>query len=227
MIDYNQSVAAKAIDPENNSYLLRLYHNDECHYCHRIRLALRAKNVTLDTFAIGDIRDLPQDVQELGAISKTDKLPILLERDFVIPRPEIIILYIDERFPTPPLIPTIPSDRVKLRSTIHSLDSGIISLVDNILDEETKSKAALIRKLSNSLIDFSYEYFDDVSPKDHKFNIIDCMLAPILWRIHKLGINLENNKLPKYEPLLAYMNYLFSHPAFIGSCSKKELKMRA
>lgn len=219
-------ISTKAVEAESTSYLLRLYGSDDCHYSHRIRLALKIKNVTIDAYSINSISELPQDVHELGVITKADKLPIMLERDFVIPRAEIIILYIDERFPTPPLMPTIPSDRVKMRSIIHALDNEIIALTDAI-ENSTKNKATLTRKLSDNLIAFSYEYFSDVNHRDHKFNIVDCMLAPILWRLQRFGINIETNKALKYQPLISYMNYLFKQPAFIGSCSEKELLLRS
>lgn len=215
----------KPVVEESNSYLLSLYGSEDCHYCHRIRLALKIKDVSVDEYPVDGIGELPQDVHELGGISKTDRLPIMLERDFVIPRAEVIILYIDERFPTPPLMPTVPSDRVKMRNIIHALDQGIISLVDAI-NESPKNKATLIRKLSDNLIDFTYEYFDGVNHREHKINIVDCMLAPVLWRLDRMGINLEKNKAMKYQPLISYMNYLFSQPAFMGSCSEKELKLR-
>lgn len=226
MIQKINVASTKAVDAESNSYLLSLYGNDDCHYCHRIRLALKMKNVTIDSYFIEGINELPQDVHELGGITKTDRLPIMLERDFVIPRSEIIILYVDERFPTPPLMPTIPSERVKMRGIIHALDTGIINLTDAIISAP-KNKATLIRNLSDNLIDFSYEYFGDVNHRDHKFNLVDCMLAPVLWRLHQIGINIEKNKAAKYQPLISYMNYLFSEPSFISSCTEKELLLRS
>lgn len=220
------NVVVKPAEVESSSYLLRLYGSEDCHYCHRIRLALKIKDVTVEEFAVESIAELPQDIHELGGISKSDRLPIMLERDFVIPRSEVIILYIDERFPTPPLMPTVPSDRVKMRNIIHALDAGIVALVDAI-EEAPRNKATLIRKLSDNLIEFSYDYFDGVNHRDHKINIIDCMLAPILWRLQRMGISIEKNKALKYQPLISYMNYLFSQPEFMGSCTEKELLLRS
>lgn len=216
----------KGQDIDNSTYHLKLYGKEDCHYSHGIRLALEIKNLTIITNFVENIRDLPQEVTELSSINDMNSLPIMLERDFVINQPDIIIQYIDERFPTPPLMPIAPHDRVRMRTIVHHLENSIISLVDVALDEKNKRKTSIVRDLHDALVGFSYEYLGNLNVKEDHMNLIDCMLAPILWRLETLGVKIENRKATKYQPLIAYMNYLFSQESFINSCTEKELQLR-
>ena len=55
------------------------------------------------------------------------------------------------------------------------------------------------------------------------FSVVDCTVAPILWRLPKMGIELSPKKV---KPLFDYMDRLFEREAFQASLSEAEREMR-
>jgi len=54
--------------------------------------------------------------------------------------------------------------------------------------------------------------------------LVDCCVAPILWRLPSLGVDIRPSKQSK--PLLDYMDRLFSRESFQESLSIQEREMR-
>lgn len=57
-----------------------------------------------------------------------------------------------------------------------------------------------------------------------EFTLVDCVMAPLLWRLDVLGVKLPNVRQAK--PLVAYMQRLFDRPAFRASLTDTERSMR-
>ncbi len=55
------------------------------------------------------------------------------------------------------------------------------------------------------------------------FTIVDCCLAPILWRLPILGVEITKEQA---QPLFDYMDLLFNRESFIESLSEAEQEMR-
>ncbi|WP_231613893.1 glutathione binding-like protein, partial [Halomonas sp. BC04] len=56
-----------------------------------------------------------------------------------------------------------------------------------------------------------------------EFSLVDCCIAPILWRLPVLGIELPEKQV---QPLVTYMERLFERDAFVASLSETEREMR-
>ncbi len=56
-----------------------------------------------------------------------------------------------------------------------------------------------------------------------EFSIIDCYLAPLLWRLPELGIELIG---PGSKELKIYMNRVFERDSFLASLTEAEREMR-
>ncbi|MBQ0793842.1 MAG: glutathione S-transferase C-terminal domain-containing protein, partial [Oleispira antarctica] len=56
-----------------------------------------------------------------------------------------------------------------------------------------------------------------------EFTIVDCCMAPILWRLPAMGIELSGKAV---EPLFQYMERLFDRESFQASLSEAEQEMR-
>lgn len=206
---------------------VRLYTQNEDHYSHRIRFALQIKKVNVQLVELSDIKQLPKEMQDIKLDRDIRRLPILMERDLILYDSDIIIQYIEERFPTPPLIPMIPQQRALFRMVWQEVSKDIIAPADAILKEKNKYKLVeMARKLRNNIIDFSFEHFEnfEAQTENQTLDIIDCIIAPILWRFKVLGINIRGDAL-KYKPLMSYMNYIFKQKEFVDSCSASELRL--
>ena len=93
-----------------------LYSDRDDHYSQRVRIVLAEKDITAE---IKESRpeDAPEDIL---SISPYHRLPILVDRDLAVHDPSVMMEYLDERFPHPPLLPVYPVARANSRlSLIH------------------------------------------------------------------------------------------------------------
>jgi glutathione S-transferase len=99
---------------------VRLIDAARCPYCARVRIALAEKGIDHETVEI-DLSDRPAWVYELNV---TGRVPIL-DDGFVLPESEVIMAYLEERYPEPALLPPDPVARARARLLVHRFDSNI------------------------------------------------------------------------------------------------------
>ncbi len=192
------------------------------HYSHRVRIVLAEKGVTVDIINI-DANDKPE---ELADLNPYNSLPTLLDRDLVLYESKIMMEYLDERFPHPPLLPVYPVARGQCRLWIYRMERDWCGLVDKI--EAGKGGDAVLeaarKDLRDSLVGVAPIFGDKPFFMSDEFTLVDCCLGPILWRLPKLGVQLPQTK--QTRPLFDYMNRIFQMKAFGASLSEQELEMR-
>jgi RNA polymerase-associated protein len=101
--------------------MITLYDADRCPYCARVRIVLAEKGIEYETVVI-DLADRPEWLYEKNPLGK---VPVLEEDAFVLPESEVIMAYLDERYPEPPLLPADPADRAVARLAIHRFDNAL------------------------------------------------------------------------------------------------------
>jgi RNA polymerase-associated protein len=60
---------------------------------------------------------------------------------------------------------------------------------------------------------------------NEEFTLVDCCLAPMLWRLPELGIEIPSTRQTK--SLLDYIDRLFERPSFQESLTDLEREIRA
>jgi glutathione S-transferase len=98
--------------------MLTVYDADRCPYCARVRIALAEKGIEYEAVAI-DLRDRPRWLYEKN---ETGRVPVLEEDAWVLPESSVIMEYLEERYPEPPLLPADPGDRALARVWIFRHD---------------------------------------------------------------------------------------------------------
>jgi RNA polymerase-associated protein len=98
--------------------MLTLYDAARCPYCARARIALAEKGVEFDALEI-DLSDRPQWIYEKNA---TGRVPVVEEDAWILPESSVIMEYLEERYPEPPLLPADPADRALARVWIFRHD---------------------------------------------------------------------------------------------------------
>jgi glutathione S-transferase len=98
--------------------VLTLYDADACPYCARVRIVLAEKGVPYDTVVV-DLKDRPAWIYEKNPLGK---VPVLEEDDFVLPESAVIMEYLEERYPEPPLWPADPAERAAGRLLLERFD---------------------------------------------------------------------------------------------------------
>lgn len=191
------------------------------HYSHRVRIVVAEKGITVDLIEV-DSGDIPQQVSEL---TPYNTLPILLDRDLVLYESKVIMEYLDERFPHPPLLPIYPVARAQSRLWIYRIERDWLPLVDTIISAKNKeSVSKTVNDLRDSLITVAPIFSEKPFFMSDEFTLVDCCLAPILWRLEALGIEIPTTQ--QTQPLLDYMKRLFSRDSFKQSLSEQEREMR-
>jgi RNA polymerase-associated protein len=197
------------------------YSNGNDHNSQRVRFVLAEKGVAVDIVDV-DPRNLPEDLVDLNPYHS---LPTLIDRDLVLYESQVIMEYLDERFPHPPLLPVYPVARAQSRLFIYRIEKDWCGYVDTIV--AGKAKDIVIEKarkeLRESLISIAPIFADKPYFMSEEFTLVDCCVAPILWRLPQLGVELP----PKHgKPILDYMDRIFDRDAFQASLSEAELDMR-
>ncbi len=197
------------------------YSDGASQYSHRVRIVLAEKGVTVDIVDV-DIHDKPEDLADLNPYNS---LPTLVDRDLVLYEPNIMMEYLDERFPHPPLFPVYPVARAQSRLWMHRIEKDWCSLVDLIQAEEADAKEleAARKELKENLVSIAPIFAEKPYFMSDEFTIVDCCVLPILWRLPELGIKLPETKATK--ALIDYRERLFERESVQESLSEQEKEM--
>ena len=197
------------------------YSDGNDHYSQRVRLVLAEKGVAVEIIDV-DPAHLPEDLTDLNPYNS---LPTLIDRDLVLYQSQVIMEYLDERFPHPPLLPVYPVARAQSRLFIHRIQRDWCTAVDIIMAGKSKDTVIeLARKeLRESLVTIAPIFDGKPFFMSEEFTLVDCCVAPILWRLPTLGIELPAKQ---GKPILDYMGRMFDRDSFQASLSEAELDMR-
>lgn len=178
---------------------------------HRTRIVMAEKGILHDHIEIDRI----EDFEDLLHLNPYNTVPTLVDRDLVLYRSPIIMEYLDERFPHPPLLPVYPVARAKFRILIHRIENDWYPLAHNILEGDDAQSRKELEELLLSVNDVFKEYPYFMS---EEFTLVDCSVAPILWRLPLLGIGIPKQA----KALLKYTERLFERPSFQNSLTEAE-----
>ena len=193
-----------------------------CHYSHRVRIVLAEKGVSAEVIDV-DGRDYPPALAEINPYSS---LPTLVDRDLVLYQPGIMMEYLDERFPHPPLLPVYPVARGECRQLMYRIERDWSSRVDVIESRASLPQAVATarREVGDELIAVAPVFAEKPFFMSEEFSLADCCLCAILWRLPALGIALPNTR--QTRPLHDYMTRMFARDAFRASLSGTEKEIR-
>ena len=200
---------------------MTLFSDARDQYSHRVRMVLAEKGVTVDIVDV-DPAHKPEDLAE---INPYNSLPTLLDRDLVLYEANVIMEYLDERFPHPPLLPVYPVQRALSRLWITRVErewSGRLDLLMAGKGRETVLTKAR-KELRESIISIAPIFAEKPFFMNDEFTLVDCCVAPILWRLKEVGINLPEKST---RALHEYMDRIFSRQGFRASLTEAELEMR-
>ncbi|MBM7061602.1 glutathione S-transferase N-terminal domain-containing protein [Pseudomonas sp. UL073] len=199
---------------------LACYSDPVDHYSHRVRIVLAEKGVGAEIIYVAAGQCPPKLVE----VNPYASLPTLVDRDLALYESTVVMEYLDERYPHPPLMPVYPVARANSRLLIHRIQRDWCRLVDLVLDPRSKEPARVQarKELRESLTGVSPLFADKPFFLSEEMSLVDCCLLPILWRLPMLGIELPRQA----KPLLDYMDRLFAREGFQASLSAAERDLR-
>lgn len=199
----------------NKRSVMTLYSGRDDLKSHQVRLVLAEKGVTVEiSYVEGDER--PEDLIQLNPYS--DATPTLVDRELVLYDAHIIMEYLDERFPHPPLMPVYPVARGTSRLMMHRIERDWYSLADKILAGDNAAR----QELKEGLLSLAPIFADAPYFMSEEFSLVDCYLAPLLWRLPAYGIQLDGQG---SKDIKAYMIRVFERKTFQESLTEAEKEL--
>jgi RNA polymerase-associated protein len=198
----------------NKRSIMTLFSDTIDIYSHQARIVLAEKGVGVEiSFTVPD--ELPEDLLELNPYGT---VPTLVDRELVLYNAHIIMEYLDERFPHPPLMPVYPVSRGQSRLTMHRIQNDWYVLAEKIMAKKGDLEATR-NELREAFLSLAPLFAETPYFMSEEFSLVDCYLAPLLWRLPALGIELTG---AGSKDVKAYMNRIFERPSFIASLTDQE-----
>ena len=196
--------------------VMTLFSPPDCPMSHAARLVLQEKAIVAEV----EYYDPNNPPEELLELNPTSISPTLVERDLVLYDSRIIMEYLDERFPHPPLHQMDPVSRANARMLIKRFDQDWFPLLDDVIAGDKKAVRSK-KLLRDNIVAAAPIFADRPFFMSEEFSLIDCALAPLLWRLPSLGIDIStpNNAITNYT------QRIFNRPGFKNSLSETEREM--
>jgi len=198
----------------NKRSIMTLFSDTIDIYSHQARIVLAEKGVGVEiSFTVPN--ELPEDLLELNPYGT---VPTLIDRELVLYNSHIIMEYLDERFPHPPLMPVYPVSRGQSRLTMHRIQNDWYVLAEKIMANKGDLEATR-NELREAFLSLAPLFAETPYFMSEEFSLVDCYLAPLLWRLPALGIELTG---AGSKDVKAYMKRIFERPSFIASLTDQE-----
>ena len=197
---------------------MNLYSTATSIYCHRTRIVLAEKDIAHESIIV-DSKNLPEDLIDLNPYSS---LPTLVDRDLVLYNSRVIMEYLEERFPHPPLMPVGPVARAQTRLALFRVEHDWYPLAEII---ETKGEKAVVKarkELMESIAAAADVFAAMPFFLSEEFSLVDASIAPLLWRLPHYGIELPRAA----KAIVAYGERMFDREGFQLSLTEGERELR-
>jgi RNA polymerase-associated protein len=198
--------------------IMTLYAGTTDPYSHRTRIVLFEKDVECHIVEV----DVDKKPRELADLNPYNQVPTLVDRDLVLYESNIINEYLDERLPHPPLMPVDPVSRARARLMLLRFDRDWYSLIPDVTGGDKKAVQRARVAIRDGLSVISPIFKDQAFLLGEECSLVDCALAPLLWRLDLYGIELPRQA----RPILDYAERLFARKAFKLSLTEAEKEMR-
>lgn len=202
----------------NRRSVMTLYSDASCPTGHAVRLVLAEKDINVEIHYVEPDK-LPEDLNDLNPYGS---ILTLIDRDLVLYDAQIIMEYLDERFPHPPLMPVDPVSRANNRQLRFRIKRDLYDVYDELESGNDIAAANAKKKLRDNLTSVAPAFTQHPYFMSDDFSLVDCYLVPLLWRLDTIGIKLPSQA----KPLTKYAERLFQRDAFQSSLSPAEREIR-
>lgn len=201
--------------PLNRRSVMTFYSDPVDPACHAVRFVLAEKDINFDVIQV----DGGRRPEELNDLNPYGGVLTLVDRDLVLYEEHIIMEYLDERFPHPPLMPVDPVSRANNRLFRYRIKRDVYDVISRLEDRPGDEAR---RELRDHLTAIAPVFAHKPFFMSDEFSLVDCYLAPVLWRLPRYGVPLP----AQAKPLLAYADRLFTRDSFQESLTEFEREMR-
>lgn len=203
----------------NRRSVMTLFSRPTDIHSHRTRLVLAEKNINIEISNVPG-PDLPEDLMDLNPYHS---VPTLVDRDLTLYDSRVIIEYLDERFPHPPLMPVDPVTRAQFRLALFRIETDWYTIAEETdISADGKLGTKARKMLRESILQSSELFGARPYFLSGEFSLVDCTIAPLLWRLPVYGIDLGRDA----DSIQEYMERVFARRSFQQSLTELEQEMR-
>jgi RNA polymerase-associated protein len=205
--------------PVTKRSVMVLFSDSKSPSSHRVRLVAQEKDIPIEIIEV-ESDNLPEDLLELNPYGT---LPTLVDRDLVLYDPQVIIEYLDERFPHPPLMSVDPISKARARQMLRQIETEWYPMIDMIANgKDPEEVKAARRNLQERLIQLIPVFAHKPYFMSDDYSLVDISMAVLLWRLPSLGIDLPKSA----KPITDYAERILNREMFSDSLSDDEIDMR-
>ncbi len=204
--------------PLTKRSVMTLFSDPRSPNSHRVRLVAKEKDIPMDVIEV-DPDNMPEDLMELNPYGT---LPTLVDRELILYDAQVIIEYLDERYPHPPLMSVDPISKARSRQQLRQIETEWYPLVEVIVRNQNAEDVKRARRdLTERLIQMIPVFAHKPFFMSEDYTLVDASLAVLLWRLPSLGIELPKSA----KAITDYSNRLMEREMFNESLSDDELDM--
>ena len=190
--------------------IMTLFSNKDDIYCHQVKIVLAEKGVAYEDEEVNP-QALPEDLMEVNPYGT---LPTLIDRDLVLFNSRIIMEYLDERFPHPPLMPVYPVLRGKSRLLMLRLEQDWYPTLAKAERGTAQERESALKQLKEELLAIAPIFQQTPYFMSEEFGLIDCYVAPLLWKLRNMSVEFSGSG---SKAIRSYMDRVFSRDSFLQS----------
>ncbi|MCC7410221.1 MAG: glutathione S-transferase N-terminal domain-containing protein [Gammaproteobacteria bacterium] len=199
--------------------VMTLYSDDTSPAGHAVRIVLAEKDINVEINFVNE-ETKPEDLNDLNPY---DDLLTLIDRELVLYEPQIMMEYLDERYPHPPLMPVDPVSRANNRQLRYRIMRDLYALVADLSGTNEIAAANARKVMRDNLTVIAPAFALKPFFLSDEYSLVDCCLIPLLWRLDHFAV-----KMPaQAKPLVQYAQRMFGRDAFRASLSPRERELRA
>jgi len=146
---------------------------------------------------------------DLLVLNPSLQLPTLADRDTVIHPAQVIVEYLDERYPHPKLSPPDPAARARLRMSLMRFEQDLFPLARRSIHEKGPDGKAARQSLADAISTSQRMFPARGWFLGLEYNLADCAWAALFSQLSLTGIKLSGDT----APLQRYAERLLSRPS--------------
>ena len=204
--------------PANRRSVMSLYSDPTGPASHAVRFVLAEKAINVEIHHV-TAENRPEDLNDLNPYNT---ILTLVDRDLVLYETQIIMEYLDERFPHPPLMPVDPVSRANNRLYRYRMQRDFYALLDDVEHGGREDANAARRSLRDHLSAIAPIFSQKPYFMADEYSLADCFFAPILWRLPAYGVRFP----ARAGALRKFADRLFDREAFVQSLTEAEQELR-
>lgn len=198
--------------------MMTLFSDPSDYNSHRVRVVAKEKDIVIDIKEV-DPAHLPEDVL---LASPEGTLPALVERDLKLYDPLVMIEYLDERYPFPPLMPVDPQIRATARQTLNYIRREWEPAIQTIFSSDDKKVIEKARKhLKEEIIKLTPAFQHKPYFMSDEYTVVDVTMSVIFWRLNAMEIDIPKTHRAFHE----YAKRMYMRESFRDSLTDLELEM--